>query len=104
RVWCPLSSACPKGARSLRAAPTQASSAASSFRRRSRRLPAPSSRAGTPTGCRRCSVPEAPVLEVAALVKHYPVRGGVLSRGSGTVQAVDGGSLLVGRGEPLGVV
>ena len=49
-------------------------------------------------------MPEAPVLEVAALVKHYPVRGGLLSRAIGTVQAVDGVSFHLGPGETLGLV
>ena len=45
-----------------------------------------------------------PLLEVTDLVKHYPVRSGVLRRRAGTVHAVDGVSFSVGRGETLGLV
>src|SRR5215813_1640842 len=45
-----------------------------------------------------------PLLEVADLVKHYPVRSGVLRRAVGTVHAVDGVSFSLGVGETLGLV
>jgi oligopeptide/dipeptide ABC transporter ATP-binding protein len=44
------------------------------------------------------------LLEAEALVKHYPVRGGLFSRASGAVRAVDGVSLALARGETLGLV
>ena len=44
------------------------------------------------------------LLEVRDLVKHFPVRGGVLNRVIGNVHAVNGVSLEVQRGEILGVV
>jgi oligopeptide transport system ATP-binding protein len=48
---------------------------------------------------------EAPaLLEVTDLVKHYPVRRGVLRRRAGTVHAVDGVSFSLGVGETLGLV
>jgi peptide/nickel transport system ATP-binding protein/oligopeptide transport system ATP-binding protein len=45
-----------------------------------------------------------PLLEVNDLVKHYPVRAGVLRRKVGTVHAVDGVSFSLGVGETLGLV
>src|SRR5450631_3628094 len=44
------------------------------------------------------------LLEVTDLMKHYPVRSGVLRRAAGTVHAVDGVSFSVGVGETLGLV
>lgn len=45
-----------------------------------------------------------PVLEVRDLVKHYPVRNGLLRRSVSAVKAVDGVSLTLGRGQTLGLV
>jgi oligopeptide/dipeptide ABC transporter ATP-binding protein len=45
-----------------------------------------------------------PLVEVKDLVKHFPVRGGILQRQVGTVQAVDGVTFDVRRGETLGLV
>ena len=46
----------------------------------------------------------APLVEVRDLVKHFPVRGGVLQRTVAVVQAVDGVSFDITRGETLGLV
>jgi peptide/nickel transport system ATP-binding protein len=45
-----------------------------------------------------------PLVEVRDLVKHFAVRGGVLQRTIGQVQAVDGVSFDIQRGETLGLV
>lgn len=45
-----------------------------------------------------------PLLEVRGLVKHFPVRGGVLLRKTGNVHAVDGVSFELRQGETLGLV
>jgi len=44
------------------------------------------------------------LIEVRNLVKHFPVRGGVLNRVVGRVHAVNGVSFDVQRGETVGVV
>jgi oligopeptide/dipeptide ABC transporter ATP-binding protein len=46
----------------------------------------------------------APVVEVAGLHKHFPVKHGLLRRTAGYVYAVDGVSFAIARGETLGLV
>ncbi|MEU0403550.1 dipeptide ABC transporter ATP-binding protein [Streptomyces sp. NPDC006197] len=45
-----------------------------------------------------------PILKVEGLVKHFPIRTGLLQRQTGAVKAVDGISFDVRAGETLGVV
>jgi oligopeptide/dipeptide ABC transporter ATP-binding protein len=45
-----------------------------------------------------------PLMEVRDLVKHFPIRSGLLQRQVGAVRAVDGISFDVLRGETLGLV
>ncbi len=45
-----------------------------------------------------------PLLEVRALVKHFPIRKGLLGRAVGAVRAVDGVSFALEEGETLGLV
>jgi peptide/nickel transport system ATP-binding protein len=45
-----------------------------------------------------------PLVEVRDLVKHFPIRGGVLQRTAAVVQAVDGVTFDIERGETLGLV
>lgn len=45
-----------------------------------------------------------PLLEVIDLKKHFPIRGGIPSRVTGQVHAVDGISFAVQRGETLALV
>ena len=44
------------------------------------------------------------LLRVKDLVKHFPLKGGLLSRNAERVHAVDGVSFDIGRGETLGLV
>jgi oligopeptide transport system ATP-binding protein len=44
------------------------------------------------------------LLEIRNLVKHYPLRGGLFSRVSGTLKAVDHVSFAVKQGETFGLV
>ena len=46
----------------------------------------------------------APLVEVRNLVKHFPIKGGILQRTIGVVQAVDDVSFDIRRGETLGLV
>lgn len=45
-----------------------------------------------------------PLLRIDTLVKHFPVRGGVMRRRVGTVHAVNGVSFEIARGETLALV
>ena len=47
--------------------------------------------------------PQQPLLEVRALSKHFPVRGGFIGR-AGVVRAVDDVNFSVDKGEVLGIV
>jgi oligopeptide transport system ATP-binding protein len=45
-----------------------------------------------------------PLLQVQDLVKHFPIKGGILGRTVDKVHAVDGVSFTLAKGETLGVV
>ena len=45
-----------------------------------------------------------PLLSAIDVRKHYPLRGGLLGRSTGTVRAVDGVSFDLYEGETLGLV
>jgi peptide/nickel transport system ATP-binding protein/oligopeptide transport system ATP-binding protein len=62
--------------------------------------PSPGVRAAAAT----VAAPGTPLVEVRSLVKHFPVRGGILQRTIAQVQAVDGVDLEIRRGETLGLV
>ncbi len=47
---------------------------------------------------------KAPLLKVEGLVKHFPIKGGILGRTVDKVHAVDGVSFTLQAGETLGVV
>jgi oligopeptide transport system ATP-binding protein len=59
----------------------------------------------TPAGVAASTAPGEPLVQVRDLVKHFPITKGILFRHRiGAVQAVDGVSLDVTRGETLGIV
>jgi oligopeptide/dipeptide ABC transporter ATP-binding protein len=67
----------------------------------------PNSAGAMPAGARPHSATTgagAPLVEVRDLVKHFPVRGGILQRTVALVQAVDNVDLEIRRGETLGLV
>jgi len=45
-----------------------------------------------------------PLLEIANLTKHFPLKSGLLNRATSVVRAVDGVSFSVAEGETLGIV
>jgi oligopeptide transport system ATP-binding protein len=45
-----------------------------------------------------------PLIDARSIVKHYPIRGGVWMKQTGSVKAVDGVSLTIGEGETVGLV
>src|SRR4051794_4092307 len=76
-------------------------------RRRERTMADDSSTAATATVPAPSPVPVAegePLLKVDGLVKHFPIKKGLLQRQVGAVQAVDGLTFDVRQGETLGVV
>src|ERR1700736_3045091 len=119
-AWCRRSIICPRAAFLPRAAPSPMTAAARNIRRTNSCDP------GTlrPAGIRRSSMvggmanlavaevvaakglarSSVPVIEVAGLKKHFPVKKGLLRRTAGYVYAVDGVSFSVGEGETLGLV
>jgi oligopeptide/dipeptide ABC transporter ATP-binding protein len=60
--------------------------------------------ADTPSGSTSRPASGEPVLEIDDLVKHFPIRAGLLRREVGRVHAVDGVTLSVGAMETVGVV
>jgi oligopeptide/dipeptide ABC transporter ATP-binding protein len=63
---------------------------------------APAAATGTPRAA--ASAGRAPLVEIRDLVKHFPIHGGVLQRTVANVQAVDGVSFDIFKGETLGLV
>jgi peptide/nickel transport system ATP-binding protein/oligopeptide transport system ATP-binding protein len=55
-------------------------------------------------GAARGLVGDEPILEVTALVKEFPVRGGLVRRQVASVQAVSGVTFAVAHGQTLGLV
>ena len=45
-----------------------------------------------------------PLIQVENLKKYYPIKGGITSRTTGYVKAVDGVSFSIKEGETLGLV
>src|SRR6476661_9893476 len=68
--------------------------------------PAPTSAPATAPGAggRPATAAGTTLVEVRDLVKHFPIHGGILQRTVATVQAVDGVSFTIEKGETLGLV
>ncbi len=49
-------------------------------------------------------ISERPLVDVRGLVKHFPIKGGILQRTVGIVQAVDDVNFTIRRGETIGLV
>jgi oligopeptide transport system ATP-binding protein len=58
----------------------------------------------TPQNAATPAPPPAPLLKVENLVKHFPIKGGLLGRVVDKVHAVDGVSFEIAPGETLGLV
>jgi oligopeptide/dipeptide ABC transporter ATP-binding protein len=67
-------------------------------------MTAPTSASVAPPAAPRSGPDGAPLVEVRDLVKHFPIKGGILQRTVGLVQAVEGVSFDIRRGETLGLV
>src|SRR5690606_2513848 len=61
-------------------------------------------RCGGRDGSQAMSGGAKPLLAVHDLVKHYPVGGGLFSRDTRIVHAVEGVSFEIGKGETVGLV
>src|ERR1700730_11293764 len=119
-AWCRRSIICPRAAFLPRAAPSPMTAAARNIRRTTSYDPG----TGRPAGIRVGSMvggmanlavaevvaenvsprSSVPVIEVAGLKKHFPVKKGLLRRTAGYVYAVDGVSFSIDQGETLGLV
>src|SRR5215470_1329875 len=96
----PIPRACPRAARSRRDATRPSRRARSATCRWRTAATAGASAASSP----RTEMP-APLIQVQNLVKHFPVRQGLLARGpAAAVRAVDGITFDIGRGETVGLV
>ena len=60
--------------------------------------------AAGPDAATETAAAERPLVRVTNLVKHFPIRGGIMQRTIAWVQAVDGVSFDIRRGETLGLV
>jgi oligopeptide/dipeptide ABC transporter ATP-binding protein len=67
-------------------------------------MSSPGAAAWAPSDPRDRGGPAQPLLSVKDIKKHFPLKGGILGRPQGWVQAVDGVSFDVGKGETLGIV